>query len=146
MLKGIHPAITPELLCVLSCMGHGDEILLSDAHFPAQTYSNNVIRADGVGVETLLEGIIPLFELDQYVDKPVAMMSAVSGDHLDLSVEDKYIAAMMKYLIKKPEIERVERFDFYERVEHCFAVVITGETAKYGNIILKKGVTPTKDL
>ncbi|PSV44872.1 L-fucose mutarotase [Photobacterium indicum] len=141
MLKGIHPALSPTLLAVLCEMGHGDEILFADAHFPAHTFSKNVIRADGVSVDTLLEGTLGLLELDQYVDKPLVMMSAVEGDKLDPCVEEKYRSAMCRVIETCPEIERVERFAFYERVKACYAVVLTGETAKYGNIILKKGVT-----
>lgn len=141
MLKGIHPAISPELLSALSEMGHGDEILLADAHFPGYSFNQKVIRADGVNVDTLLKGIMPLFDLDQYVEKPVFMMRAVSGDELDPSVEDKYMVAIGECLDKLPKIERIERFAFYERTKACFAVVLTGETSKYGNIILKKGVT-----
>ncbi|AOW84472.1 L-fucose mutarotase [Vibrio mimicus] len=141
MLKGIHPAISPSLLATLSEMGHGDEILFADAHFPAHTLNLNVIRCDGVGVETLLAGIIPLFELDQYVARPLAMMQAVLGDELDPSVEEKYRKAMAVANVTTEYIERVERYEFYERAKQCYAVVLTGETAKYGNIILKKGVT-----
>ncbi|SON49763.1 L-fucose mutarotase [Vibrio tapetis] len=143
MLKGIHPAISPELLSVLSRMGHGDEILFADAHFPAETFGSNVvIRADGIDIDTLLEGTLPLFELDSYSQYPLAMMRAVEGDELDPAVEEKYMAAIVKTAEDKPALERLERFDFYTRAEKCFAVVVTGETAKYGNIILKKGVTP----
>ncbi len=141
MLKGIHPAISPSLLATLSEMGHGDEILFADAHFPAHTLNQNVIRCDGVGVETLLAGIIPLFELDQYVARPLAMMQAVLGDELDPSVEEKYCKAMAVANVTTEYIERAERYEFYERAKQCYAVVLTGETAKYGNIILKKGVT-----
>ncbi|MGF1909727.1 L-fucose mutarotase [Vibrio kasasachensis] len=141
MLKGIHPAISPSLLATLSEMGHGDEILFADAHFPAHTFSQNVIRCDGVGVDTLLAGVTPLFELDQYVPQPLIMMQAVAGDELDASVEEKYLHSMSEANVTVEHIERVERFAFYERVKQCYAVVLTGETAKYGNIILKKGVT-----
>lgn len=142
MLKGIHSAISPQLLAVLSEMGHGDEILLADAHFPGHTFNNKVLRADGVGVDTLLEGIIPLFELDQYAAQPIVMMAAVNGDTLDPQVEKKYLNAMHKIDVSVELIERMERFAFYERVKRCYAVVLSGETAKYGNVILKKGVTP----
>ncbi|NOI65248.1 L-fucose mutarotase [Vibrio sp. 99-8-1] len=145
MLKNIHPAIGPKLLSTLCEMGHGDEILLADAHFPANTFNNNVIRADGISVSTLLDGIIPLFELDQYVECPLVMMDAVEGDELDPSVEKRYMAAISQHLESPPALERVERFSFYQRVKNCSAVVLTGETAKYGNIILKKGVTPIKE-
>jgi L-fucose mutarotase len=142
MLKGISPVISPELLSVLCRMGHGDEIVLADSHFPGETFGKRVLRADGVRIPDLLGGIMPLFELDQYVKKPVAMMAAVRGDKLDPKVERDYRAAMEKLTGGKVAIERVERFAFYERAKNAFAIVMTGETAKYGNIILKKGVTP----
>lgn len=137
MLKGISPAVSPDLLKTLAEMGHGDEIVISDAHFPGHTFNSRVIRADGVGADTLLAGIIPLIELDSYAT-PVVMMAAVPGDSLDPEVETRYRRA----LGYDGTIERMERFAFYERSKKAFAVVISGETAKYGNIILKKGVTP----
>ena len=137
LLKGISPAISPELLKVLAEMGHGDEIVFSDAHFPAHTMNARVIRADGIGCDELLKGIAPLIELDSYAT-PVVMMEAVKGDTLDPEVEKKYRAA----LGYKGEIERMERYAFYERAKKAYAVVLTGETAKYGNVIIKKGVTP----
>ena len=144
MLKGIHPAISPELLKVLAEMGHGDELVLSDAHFPAHSIHSKVIRADGIGVATLLEGISALFEFDQYVEAPLAMMQAVPDDTLDPSVEERYLGAIKKVNGVAPKVERVERFAFYDRAKTAYAVVITGELAKYGNIIIKKGVTPVK--
>ena len=142
MLKGIHPAIAPELLKVLAEMGHGDEIILADAHFPGHSFNDQVLRTDGVKITTLLDGILPLFELDSY-DDPLIMMQAVEGDSLDPSVESSYRDEIQKHVSDAPEVIRIGRFEFYERAEKAAAVVMTGETAKYGNIILKKGVTPT---
>ena len=142
MLKGIHPAIGPELLKVLAEMGHGDEIILADAHFPGHSFNDQVLRTDGVKITTLLDGILPLFELDSY-DDPLIMMQAVEGDSLDPSVESSYRAEIEKHVTDAPEVIRIGRFEFYDRAEKAAAVVMTGETAKYGNIILKKGVTPT---
>ncbi len=142
MLKGISSLISPELLSALYRMGHGDELVLADAHFPGETYNKNVIRADGLQISSLLEAILPLFELDAYVPAPLIMMAAVDGDQLDFRVEERYLKSIH---ITNPElapIERIDRFEFYERARSAFAVVMTGETAKYGNIILKKGVTP----
>ena len=142
MLVGISPLLSPELLGVLYRMGHGDEIVLADAHFPGETFNDRVIRADGLGVADLLDAILPLLALDSYVDSPVVMMDAVPGDELDPAVENSYRAAIDRHWPNTPAIARVERFAFYERTKSAFAVVMTGETAKYGNIILKKGVTP----
>jgi L-fucose mutarotase len=142
MLKGISPVMSPELLKLLAEMGHGDEIILADAHFPGHTFCNVVVRADGIRIPDLLEGIIPLFELDSY-DDPIIMMAAVDGDELDPSVEESYMSAIRKSVPNVPSVKRMDRFAFYERAEKAFACVMTGELAKYGNIILKKGVTPT---
>ncbi|VGO23197.1 L-fucose mutarotase [Pontiella sulfatireligans] len=142
MLKGINPIISPELLKILSEMGHGDEIVLSDAHFPGHTFCpKNVLRGDGLQIPDLLEGIIPVFELDSY-DDPLIMMSAVEGDELDPQVEADYMAAIKKDAPDAPGVTRIGRFEFYDRAEKAYACVVTGTTAKYGNIILKKGVTP----
>jgi len=142
MLKGISPVLSPELLAALASMGHGDEIVLADAHFPGEKYNDYVVRADGVKIVALLDGILPLFELDSYVDSPLIMMQAEPGDELDPAVEKAYREVVDKHAPAAPPIARIGRFDFYERSRDAFAVVMTGELAKYGNIILRKGVTP----
>jgi L-fucose mutarotase len=142
MLKGISPLISPALLELLCRMGHGDEIVLADAHFPAESFNDRVIRADGLRIPALLEAILPLFELDSYVAHPLVMMAPVPGDQLDPAVGASYLEAILKTNPAVAPIERIERFAFYERTRKAFAVVMTGETAKYGNILLKKGVTP----
>ncbi len=142
MLVGISPLLSPDLLAILHRMGHGDELVLADTHYPGETYAQRLIRADGLGVADLLEAILPLFVLDQYVDHPVMMMAVVEGDTLDPAVETSYRAVVDKFWPDTPSILRLERFAFYERSKDAFAIVMTGETAKYGNIILKKGVTP----
>lgn len=143
MLIGISPLMSPELLAVLYRMGHGDEIVLADAHFPGETYGKRVLRADGLRIPHLLDAILPLFALDTYVESPLIMMAAVSGDQLDPNVEVSYRQSIDKHWPDTPPIQRIDRFEFYERTRHAFAVLMTGETAKYGNIILKKGVTPS---
>ena len=142
MLKGISHLISPALLEVLARMGHGDEIVLADAHFPGETFNSRVLRADGLRIPDLLEAILPLFELDAYVDAPLIMMAAVEGDILDPQVEAAYMKSIVLTNPGVAPIQRIDRFAFYERAKSAFAVVMTGETAKYGNIILKKGVTP----
>jgi L-fucose mutarotase len=142
MLIGISPVISPELLDALFRMGHGDEIVLADAFFPGDSMNSRVIRADGIRIPALLDGILALMNLDSYVKAPVAMMQPVSGDTLDLDVEKAYRVPIDKHWPGTPPVERVERFAFYERAKKAYAVVMTGETVKYGNIILKKGVIP----
>jgi L-fucose mutarotase len=142
MLKGISPLLSPELLAVLCRMGHGDEIILADAHFPGESFNSRIIRADGLRIPDLLGAILPVFELDSYSDAPLIMMAAVKGDKLDPNVEKAYLKPIRLCAPKAPAIQRIDRFAFYDRTRGAFAVVMTGETAKYGNILLKKGVTP----
>ena len=142
MLKGISPLISPQLLELLARMGHGDELILADAHFPGESYNKRVIRADGLRIHQLLEAILPLFELDAYDPHPMVMMAPVEGDELDPEVEKVYLQSIKKVNSVTPTIERIDRFAFYERASKAFGVVMTGEIAKYGNILLKKGVTP----
>jgi len=141
MLKGIHPCIGPELLKTLMEMGHGDEIILADAHFPGATVNRNVMRADGLPVTSLLDGILPLFELDSYTT-PLVMMQVGEGDVIDPSVEAEYLEVIRRHVSDAQPPERIDRFAFYDRARKAFGIVITSETRKYGNILLKKGVTP----
>ncbi len=142
MLKGISPLLSPDLLATLARMGHGDEIVLADAHFPGESVNPVCLRADGLRIADLLDAILPLFELDAYVESPLQMMAPVEGDTLDPAVEAAYLIPIRKHSPDTTPIGRLERFAFYDRAEGAFAVVMTGETAKYGNIILTKGVTP----
>jgi len=140
MLKTISPLISPELLKVLAEMGHGDEIIFSDAHFPAHSMGPQVIRADGLLVSDLLQAIIPLFD-GEIGRRVLGGGGGVEGDTLDPEVERRYRNAL-SLQAPCPDIIRINRFAFYERAQKAFAIVITGERAKYGNILLKKGVTP----
>ena len=142
MLKGISPYLSPDLLKILAEMGHGDEIILADAHFPGHTYCQRVLRADGVRIRSLLDAIIPVFELDSYAP-PLVMMQVVPGDTLDPEVESDYLQAIRRHVPDAPSPERIDRFAFYARAKSAYAALITGEVRKYGNILLKKGVTPS---
>jgi L-fucose mutarotase len=141
MLKGISPLFSPELLATIYRMGHGDEIVFADAHFPGHSINHQVIRADGLLIEDLLEAVLPLFDIDNYVDDPVVMMECVPGDTPDPAVAQGYKAVIDAYAPETPPIQYVERFAFYGRAKTAFAVVMTGDTRKYANIILKKGVS-----
>jgi L-fucose mutarotase len=141
VLKGISNVISPDLLAVLARMGHGDEIILADAHFPGHSIGPQVLRADGLTVAQLIDGILPLFELDSYAT-PLTMMAVVEGDTLDPELEADYRAVIRKHVAGEPKLERIDRFAFYDRAKNAFAIVITSELRKYGNLILKMGVTP----
>ena len=141
MLKGISKFIGPDFLALLDRMGHGDEIILADAHFPGHSIGPQVLRADGITVAQLLDGILPLFELDSYAP-PLVMMQVVPGDTLDPHVEHDYMQVIRQYVPAAPPPQRIERMAFYQRARGVYAIVMTGELRKYGNLLLKKGVTP----
>ncbi|MBE6359577.1 MAG: L-fucose mutarotase [Lentisphaerae bacterium] len=138
MLKGVPKIISPDLLKILAMMGHGDELVIADAHFPAYSFNSNVVRADAAPSPAMLEAILKLIELDQYVDTPVMLMATVPGDKHD----PELIKEINTVLGKDAErVDYIERFAFYERAKKAFAVVVSGESRVYGNIIVKKGVT-----
>ena len=142
LLKGISKIISPELLCVLSKMGHGDEIVISDGNFPGESIGAGsgaeVLRADACGVPELLRAILPLFPLDAY-DNNVYLMDKTESDRdLNIEIWDTYREIIAEHTDSKPVF--LERFEFYERAKRSYAIVVTGESAIYANIILKKGV------
>lgn len=138
MLKGINKIISPDLLRILAKMGHGDEIVLSDGNFPGESIGRIVLRSDGTGVPELLSAILELFPLDEY-DNNVYLMDKTEKDR-DLTVEiwDEYRRIVRDHTDREPVF--LERFEFYERAKKAYAVVVTGESAIYANVILKKGV------
>jgi len=136
MLKNIPTCISPDLMHALMTMGHGDEIVLSDADFPAADNAKRLIRADGLGVATLLEAVLPFFPLDSFVDKPVITMDCSAWGDEPESYE-RFRKIIRKYEPKFTDFELVERFALYERASKAYAVVVTSEPD--GNVILKKG-------
>lgn len=138
MLKGISPLISPNLLKILAEMGHGDEIVIADANFPSEALGKRVVRADGIGGRGLLDAILDLIPLDTYADENFILMQTVNGDPTPEIWADYYAIAG-----KKDDNLRtgtVSRFAFYDRAKEAYAVIATGETAIYANIIIKKGV------
>lgn len=138
MLKNIPPLLSPELLKILMEMGHGDELVIADGNFPAASVARRLVRADGHGVPALLDAILTLFPLDTYVDCPAALMD--NGDPADPPAIWQEYRRIIREREGDKTLDLVERFAFYERAKNAYAVVATGETAIYANIILKKGV------
>ena len=137
MLKGIPSIISLELLKVLMEMGHGDELVIGDGNFPGASVNERCIRCDGHGVPELLEAILKLFPLDTY-QKPAYIMAKTPGDTVETPIWDEYAKIIKPYT--NEDMEQIERFAFYDRAKKAYAVVMTGESALYANIILKKGV------
>lgn len=143
MLKGIPKILSPQLLKVLCEMGHSDRIVLGDGNFPAESMGKNavVIRCDGHGVPELLDAILQVFPLDGYVQHPVRLMAVMEGDTVETPIWAEYEAIVQKHDARGgAAIGQIERFAFYEEAKTAYAVVATGESALYANIMLQKGV------
>ena len=145
MLKGIPKLLSPELLKVLCEMGHSDRIVIGDGNFPAETMGKNakVIRYDGQDIPALLDAILTVFPLDTYVDTPVCLMELMDRDkgRVETPIWDEYKAIVARHDDRGADaVGTIERFAFYEEAKKCYAVIATGESAIYANVILQKGV------
>lgn len=139
MLKGIDPLVSPELLGILAEMGHGDELAIVDANFPAVTMARRLVRIDSPAPR-VLEAVLSLIPLDQYVEAPVTVMEVVGApDQIPEPVKEFHAVANAAEG-KAVAVSSVERFAFYDRAKSAFAVVATGETRLYGNVLVRKGV------
>ena len=138
MLKGLSPLLSPDLLHVLASMGHGDEIVLADANFPAATHAKRLIRLPGASAPAVLDAVLAVLPLDSFVTHAALTMQVVG----DSSSVPPAVAEFNTLLRQHGHAEAasLERFAFYERAAQAFAVVATGEGRIYGNILLKKGV------
>jgi L-fucose mutarotase len=137
MLKSINPLLTGDLLAILSDMGHGDEIVIADANFPAASIARRLIRLPGISATDVLAAVLSVLPLDDFVDRPAAAMDAPGQRP---AIYSEYEAALKKAEGRAIVLEPVERFAFYDRAKAAYAVVATGELRLYANIILKKGV------
>jgi len=140
MLKGVSPLLSPELLKILAEMGHGDELVIADGNFPSASMARRLVRADGHHVSSLLDAILTFFPLDSFVERPAALMAVVPGDPTKPVIWEEFRSVVRRHEPDFKDFELVERFAFYARTREAYAVLATGETALYANIILKKGV------
>ncbi len=139
MLKGIPAILSPELLKVMMEMGHGDEIVIADGNFPAASMAKRLIRLDGHGVPEILSAMLTLMPIDTYVDEPVQLMNLAPQDTEIPAIWSEYEAIINKAQ-ENVTIGKTERQAFYDRAKQAYAIIATGETAIYANILLKKGV------
>ena len=139
MLKGVPTVISPELMHVMMKMGHGDELVLADGNFPADSSAQRIVRADGFGVMDLLGPILQFFPLDDF-EPPAYVMQPVDAAIGNPPIWSDFLSTVNEHADKPVQLERIERFAFYDRSKAAYAIVATSETAIYGNLILKKGV------
>ena len=140
MLKNLDPILSPELLSVLAAMGHGDELAIVDANFPAVTMARRLVRLDGLGATRVLEAVLSVLPLDDFVDSPAAVMQVVGQPETVPETVREFQQAIDRAEAKSVKITSLDRFEFYDRSRAAFAIVATGEMRLYGNVLLKKGV------
>ena len=145
MLKNLNPLLTPELLYVLRAMGHGDELVLADCNFPAdsiaaQTTHGSLVRLDGNTIPEAADAILSVFPLDSFVDFPVLRMEVVDKPDEVLDVHNDLKKSVDNFSNRNWPMGSVERHAFYERAKQAYAVVSTSERRPYGCFILVKGV------
>ena len=136
MLKGISPLISPDLLKTLHEMGHGDELVLADAHFPGHSLGKRVLRADGLSITALLDAVLPLLAVDA-----LFMMRTDHPEELDPLLEAEYMSAVDRHVPGSSAPVRLSREQFYSRAAVSFCVLMTGEIRPYGNVLIRKGVS-----
>jgi L-fucose mutarotase len=139
MLKNIDPILTPALLRILRAMGHGDEIAIVDANYPSSSAGPEVVRLDGVDTPRVLEAILSVMPLDEFVPDAAFYMQVV-GDPARIEPITEEFAKIVGRHEPKMKLGSIERLAFYDRVKGAFALVVTGERRLYGNILLKKGI------
>lgn len=142
MLKTIDPILNADLLWVLRAMGHGDDLVIADTNFPSTSMAQRLVRLDGIAGPRLLEAILSLLPLDEFVPDPALRIEVVNDPRAEPEVCREYAAILARPEHGPVELGRLERFAFYERAKNAFAVVASGETRLYGCLLLKKGVVP----
>jgi L-fucose mutarotase len=150
MLKGIDPLLNADILAALRSMGHGDELVVSDANFPAdaiarQTVVGHILRMDGVDSPRAVRAILSVLPLDSFVEQPAMRMEVVDAPQEVLPVHREVQAELDRAEGSKWTLAGIERMAFYERARRAYCVIATGERRFYGCFILKKGVIPPAD-
>lgn len=140
MLKTLTPLHTPELLHALAAMGHGDEIALVDAHFPAVSLARRLIRIDGADLPAVLDACLRVLPLDAFVPDPALRMEVSGASDEIPPVQEQCQRVLSHHEGAGMRFVGLERHAFYERSRSAFAIVATGEQRIYGCLLLKKGV------
>lgn len=140
MLKGLDPLLSPDLLRTLRAMGHGDDLAIVDANYPAEASGRPVLRFDGHPAIAILEAVLSVLPLDDFVPEAAVRMEVVGQPEAEQPIFAEFVASLARHAGEGCRLGRLERFAFYDRASGCVALLATGERRLYGNIILKKGV------
>jgi L-fucose mutarotase len=138
MLKGIDPLLGPELLAMLRAMGHGDEIVIADANFPAAANARRLVRLDGASSPRAAQAILSVLPLDDF-EPQAAFRMAMTGSPDEAPPVCRELEAALTATGYDRNVASLERHAFYARAREAFGIVATGEPRFWGNLILKKG-------
>jgi len=140
MLKGLDPLLGPDLLAILRAMGHGDELALVDANFPAASSARRLVRLDGIAAPRALVALLSVLPLDDFVDSPATRMEVVGDAAAIPEICQEFATLVEQAAGRAVKLAAIERFAFYQRARDAFAIIATGEMRLYGNLLLRKGV------
>jgi L-fucose mutarotase len=140
MLKGVPTALSPELMYAIMKMGHGDELVLADGNYPADSNAQRIIRADGLSVTQVLDAVMKFLPIDTFVEEQAIVMQPVDKNAAEPPIWKDFRRILEMHEGRRIELTLIDRFAFYERSRKAYGIVATSETALYANIILKKGI------
>jgi L-fucose mutarotase len=149
MLRNFDNRLTADVIQCLRAMGHGDDLVICDTNFPADsvarhTVTGQLIRMDNLTAAEAIDAILSVFPLDSFVDKPAERMEMADKPSEVAPVQAEVEAVIDRREGKSWPMGSIERFAFYDKARSAYAVIVTGETRFYGCFILKKGVIPPK--
>lgn len=139
MLIGLDPVLNADILFLLRAMGHGDEIVIADGSFPAQTVAKRLVRMEAADLKRMLRAVLSVMPIDESEADPVIGMEVIGEPDSIVPAHELIQAELDRLPSAKHSLKRVERFAFYDRAKAAFAVISTGETLFYGNVIIRKG-------
>lgn len=139
MLKGIDPLLSPELLAVLAEMGHGDELAVVDANFPAAAMARRLVRVS-TSASQVLHAVLTLMPLDDFAEEPLTAMKVDGKPEEIPEPVREFQEAADAAEGRKVKMARIDRLTFYDRAKKAFAIVATGELRLWGCVLARKGV------
>lgn len=139
MLIGIDPILNPDILHALRAMGHGDEIVIADGSFPAETVARRLVRMEASDMPRMLRAVLSVLPIDESEPDPVLGMEVIGEPDTIMPAHEAISAILGEVTDGAVRLRRIERYAFYERAKQAFAVIATGERLFYGNVIIRKG-------
>jgi L-fucose mutarotase len=139
MLIGIDPILNPDILHALRAMGHGDELVIADGSFPAETVARRLVRMEASDMPRMLRAVLSVLPIDESEPDPVLGMEVIGEPETTMPAHEEISAILGEVTGGAVRLKRIERYAFYERAKQAFAVIATGERLFYGNVIIRKG-------